>query len=56
MKVRVKDGMVKHNGRLYGPGEVIEVTVKEAKGLGEAGAIDIEPVVDNSSRDETPPT
>lgn len=55
MKVRVKEGnQVKHDETLYKPGEVIDVTTEQAKELGEAGAIDLEPVVETTQRKAEP--
>lgn len=57
MKVRVKDGHIKHDGKVYGPGEVFEVTPEAARTLGESGSIELEPVVEPTQRKaETSPT
>ena len=50
MKVRVKDGHIQHDGKLYGPGEVFEVTPEVARTLGESGSIELEPVVEATKK------
>lgn len=57
MKVRVKDRNIQHDGKLYGPGDVMDVTPEVARHLGESGSIELEPVVETTQRKaETNPT